>query len=85
MVNRLRQDWRSPFLSASEEHVYRDVLRRYTDTDAIDQSDLRHFLEGVGFKPRTKPERDLLTPSTWKGWLGSEEKRHTGVILRNEW
>lgn len=60
-----------------EEKVYRDVLRRYTDTDAIDQSDLRHFLEGVGFKPRSKPERDLLTPSTHKkgllmfvGWWG---------------
>lgn len=52
-----------------EEKVYRDVLRRYTDTDAIDQSDLRHFLEGVGFKPRSKPERDLLTPSTHKGLL----------------
>jgi len=48
-------------ISSTDEKVYRDVLRRYTDTDAIDQSDLRHFLEGVGFKPRSKPERDLLT------------------------
>lgn len=45
----------------AEEKVFRDVLRRYTDSDAIDQSDLRHFLEAVGFKPRSKAERELLS------------------------
>lgn len=47
-------------VSSVDEKVYRDILRRYTDTDAIDQSDLRHFLEGVGFKPRSKAERELM-------------------------
>lgn len=37
------------------------MLRRYTDTDAIDQSDLRQFLENVGFKPRNKAERELMS------------------------
>ncbi|CAJ1330241.1 unnamed protein product, partial [Effrenium voratum] len=47
-------------VSPSDEKTYRDVLRRYTDTDAIDQSDLRQFLENVGFKPRNKAERELM-------------------------
>lgn len=47
-------------VSSVDEKVYRDILRRYTDTEAIDQSDLRYFLEGVGFKPRSKAERELM-------------------------
>jgi len=47
-------------VSAFDEKTYRDVLRRFTDTDAIDQSDLREFLESVGFKPRNKPEREVM-------------------------
>eukprot|EP00913_Durusdinium_trenchii_P029418 g27577.t1 len=48
-------------VSPKDESLFRDILRRYTDSDAIDQSDLRHFLEGVGFKPRSKAERDLMS------------------------
>ncbi|CAE7724541.1 unnamed protein product [Symbiodinium sp. KB8] len=47
-------------VSAFDEKTYRDVLRRFTDTDAIDQSDLREFLESVGFRPRNKPEREVM-------------------------
>lgn len=49
--------------------MFRDILRRYTDSDAIDQSDLRHFLEGVGFLGLEDDEEDA-GEARWEGEAG---------------
>ena len=58
---------------ATEEKVYRDILRRYTDTEAIDQSDLRYFLEGAptvrGIQILAGDATGDLTVASWKNAL----------------